>query len=493
MATDVKCPVCGSKTTLRTSKKGPNIGKQFIVCERYPECKFKVRYAEAGIDIGTRNKLALAIWRMGVQPRKNDNIYVMLIFDPQASFSLRMIYLEPSVVTAKEATCQSFSFVDPLVSAVSQPPKPALGEVLRQLNPIDFLNPKMIPMSAIKPNRRDSVVCLCLEFQEDTTKIGVILDNDRTAIASTSRINAGSIAKLYTNVCETFIAEKSLSRTDHDALISLIDLINSMNLIRENLRISPNHEDSHNEMGVIYGNQGKFDDAEREFKEALRINPNNADAHNNLGAIYHKQGKFDASVREYKEALRIDPNLVLAHMNLGILYSEQGKFDDAVYECKETLRLAPDFAEAHYTLGLVYCKQRRIDDAEREYKEALRINPNYTDSHNNLGGLYATQGKFDDAEREYKEALRIAPNFAGAYNNLGKLYYMQGKFDDAEQEYKGALRIDPNFAHAHYGLGILYSKQGKIDDAEREFKEVIRIDPNDTDTKNKLADVLKKR
>lgn len=38
----VKCPICGSETTMRTAKEGPNTGSRFYVCNRYPECKGKV-------------------------------------------------------------------------------------------------------------------------------------------------------------------------------------------------------------------------------------------------------------------------------------------------------------------------------------------------------------------------------------------------------------------------------------------------------------------
>lgn len=39
---DVRCPICGSETTLRTAKQGPNVGSKFHVCTRYPECKGKI-------------------------------------------------------------------------------------------------------------------------------------------------------------------------------------------------------------------------------------------------------------------------------------------------------------------------------------------------------------------------------------------------------------------------------------------------------------------
>jgi SAM-dependent methyltransferase len=41
-AEDIRCPICGSATAVRTAKKGPNAGLPFIVCARYPECKGKI-------------------------------------------------------------------------------------------------------------------------------------------------------------------------------------------------------------------------------------------------------------------------------------------------------------------------------------------------------------------------------------------------------------------------------------------------------------------
>lgn len=42
MDEDSKCPICGSETVVRISKKGPNAGGRFNVCVYYPGCKGKV-------------------------------------------------------------------------------------------------------------------------------------------------------------------------------------------------------------------------------------------------------------------------------------------------------------------------------------------------------------------------------------------------------------------------------------------------------------------
>ena len=59
MAKDIKCPICGSATSIRTVRKWSNIGKEFKefnVCIRYPKCKGQVKVTLAqlqGVPEGT--------------------------------------------------------------------------------------------------------------------------------------------------------------------------------------------------------------------------------------------------------------------------------------------------------------------------------------------------------------------------------------------------------------------------------------------------------
>jgi len=296
----------------------------------------------------------------------------------------------------------------------------------------------------------------------------------------------------------------------------------------EALRINPNDDEAHNNLGNVYKTQGKLDEAISEYREVLRTNPDDVVAHSSLGEIYQAQGKLDEAVREYREALTIDPDRAFAHWTLGKVYQDQGKLDEAVREYREELRMNPDFEYLHSTLGEVYQAQGKLDEAVREYREAVRIEPNSTLAHNalldaskaqgkldevvreheevlrlnpdswrahhSLGDAYKAQGKLDEAVREYREALRIDPNKInlGFYHlKMGDVYKTQGKPDEAVREYREALRIDPNYAGAHscLGLGDVYKTQGKLDEAVREYREALRIDPNYAGAHSCLGDV----
>ena len=55
-------------------------------------------------------------------------------------------------------------------------------------------------------------------------------------------------------------------------------------------------------------NKGDLDGAIAEYREALRLNPNDDEAHFNLGVALGKKGDWDGAIAEYREALRLNPN-----------------------------------------------------------------------------------------------------------------------------------------------------------------------------------------
>jgi len=80
MIEDIRCPICGSKTTLPTTNKGTNIGRQFHVCTRYPECKGKVAVESQNGDIvqaadfSKRTNTGIAIQASGLVKRYSEEV-----------------------------------------------------------------------------------------------------------------------------------------------------------------------------------------------------------------------------------------------------------------------------------------------------------------------------------------------------------------------------------------------------------------------------------
>jgi tetratricopeptide (TPR) repeat protein len=184
---------------------------------------------------------------------------------------------------------------------------------------------------------------------------------------------------------------------------------------------SPKSAMAHNNLGLAYASEGRWDRATAEFQTALRLNPDYVEPHYNLGVAYASQGQLDRAIAEYQTALRLNPDSAGAHNNLGIAYASQGRLDRAIAEFQITSRLKPDDAEPHINLGIAYASQGRLDEAIAEYQTALLLNPGSAGAHYNLGNAYASQGQWDKASEEYQTALRLKPDFHEASQRLNDI------------------------------------------------------------------------
>ncbi|KAH0533941.1 hypothetical protein FGG08_007450, partial [Glutinoglossum americanum] len=192
----------------------------------------------------------------------------------------------------------------------------------------------------------------------------------------------------------------------------------------------------------------------------------------NLGLLYVDQGKLDEAEKMYQRALQgyekawgPDHTSTLNTVNnLGNLYAGQGKLGEAEKMYQRALQgkekaWGPDHTSTLNTvnnLGNLYADQGKLGEAEKMYQRALQgyekaWGPDHTstlDTVNNLGSLYKSRSKLDEAERMYQRALQGYEKAWGpdhtstldTVNNLGNLYADQGKLDEAEEMYQRALQ-----------------------------------------------------
>lgn len=88
--------------------------------------------------------------------------------------------------------------------------------------------------------------------------------------------------------------------------------------------------------------------------------------HNNLGLIYLSQGRYDEAIYELKTAIMLDPNYINAHSNLGFAYLRQGRKDEAIAEFTIALKLKPDYKEAYGNLEV-------LTKGKKDYKDAGNV------------------------------------------------------------------------------------------------------------------------
>ncbi|MFC2048833.1 tetratricopeptide repeat protein [Elusimicrobiota bacterium] len=210
------------------------------------------------------------------------------------------------------------------------------------------------------------------------------------------------------------------------------------------------------------------------WKDVIIQYPDNFRAHNNLGVLYEAQKKYDKAFQEYQKALEIYPDYAKGHNNLGVLYEAQKKYDKAFQEHQKALEIYPDYAKAYNNIGLIYHHKKEYGKAFQKYQKAIKLDPNFAAAHFNLAVLYKTQKKYDEALQEYQKALKFDPYYTEAYSSLGVLYMIQKEYDKALQAYRKALEINPDFAEAYSNLGLLFYEIKRYDKAFQEYQKVLR-------------------
>jgi protein O-mannosyl-transferase len=231
----------------------------------------------------------------------------------------------------------------------------------------------------------------------------------------------------------------------------------------------------------------QWQNTESLYRYALRLAPNVEQLHNNLGLALARTGRASEAIAEYQAALQINPDYLDAHLNLGAEFADQGKLDEAIAEYEIVLRLKPDSATGHNNLGIALAQQGKLDEAEAHLRTALQIRPDYGEAHNNLGGALRQQGRLVEALAEYEAALKINPNDLSADANLRAAAEQKRQLDDGIRQLREALLSQPENIEWRLQLGELLELEGRFADAITEYRKVLEIDPSNSEAKKRIA------
>ncbi|HLH29967.1 MAG TPA: tetratricopeptide repeat protein [Terriglobia bacterium] len=111
-------------------------------------------------------------------------------------------------------------------------------------------------------------------------------------------------------------------------------------------------------LGAAYARAGDLGSAEKQFTE-LTSSPLAAEAYRNLGALYSEQGRLDEALKDLQQAVQLRPSFPDAHQDLGVVYIRKQMPDAAIAEFRTTLQQQANHGPA--TLNLAMAQQMKGD------------------------------------------------------------------------------------------------------------------------------------
>lgn len=101
------------------------------------------------------------------------------------------------------------------------------------------------------------------------------------------------------------------------------------------------------QLGNMYFDAGRFQEAAGWYEDALRIDPRNPDVSTDLGIAYYYTNQPDRALRQFDHSLSVDPKHSKTLLNLGVVRAF-GKQDlkGAAEAWQQVVDLAPDTPEA---------------------------------------------------------------------------------------------------------------------------------------------------
>ena len=300
------------------------------------------------------------------------------------------------------------------------------------------------------------------------------------------------------------------------------------------------------------------------ISELAKLEPNVAEIYANLGAVYFQEGKLDDAIDTLHHALRLKPSLTRAKSLLAICLTESGRSAEALPGLEDCFRSSaepqlkrqcglellraytalhrdadavetslalnkawPDDPEILYQTGKIYGNftyltmeklrdkapnsvwmlqakaeaqesEKQYDLALASFESVLRLEPQRPGVHYRMGRVYLARFEQardpkdrDQAADQFRAELALDPLNSNAAYELAQIQYDLGNLEEARRQFESIVERRPEFEQARVGLAGILIETEKPSEAVTQLKRAIELDPNDEVAWYRLATALR--
>jgi Tfp pilus assembly protein PilF len=235
--------------------------------------------------------------------------------------------------------------------------------------------------------------------------------------------------------------------------------------------------DAHHYLGVTLEQTNDKIGAEREYKAALSIKPDLAEAAANLGAIYVEAQKWDEAIAVLKPAVQRRGDVAATHFNLALALTGKGDQQGAARAFDNALKITPSDAMLLYTYGHTLGTWNQPDAAVAKLKAARDAAGAQAELLGSIGHELLLLRAVPDCIATFDKA--IAAKDGAQFRTERALCKLSGKDEaGATADLEAAVQQEPQYGLAHYWLATRRMGAKNWREAAKELEAYLKLEPS---------------
>jgi tetratricopeptide (TPR) repeat protein len=271
----------------------------------------------------------------------------------------------------------------------------------------------------------------------------------------------------------------------------------AIDLYADLIALRPDWADPHIALGEIYVAQGRWDEAENEFRMARNLDGQAVRALSGLADVAYHQGDAQRAIQLWHRTVALGRGHTEAHYKLAEAYLASSDVATAEQELQRLVLHESDHQGAHYLLGLILAPEQRSLAAEHLGLAAGGAEPTMANRAQEMLDILTEMdpgqdgtnqsARLADAYLRYEvpglaleqldQLLRLQPDNHTARAYAGYALWSLGRHDLARQVLREVTLQEPKNPLGYYFLALLHRSEGYVPTALWEFKRALSLDP----------------
>ena len=219
----------------------------------------------------------------------------------------------------------------------------------------------------------------------------------------------------------------------------------------------------HRELGCIYLDAGKNDEALQSLTEALKLAPNSeakAPVHGLMASVLLSLNEPDKAIYEVGEALKNGPVRPWIYQTRALAYSDLWQDKEALVDATKCIELDDKSASAYGLRAEIYLYLGDCANASADAQKALSLDKNYWRAKDTLVLIDLTEGRDKEALKSADWLIENYPKSVSSYLAKAYCFLAMNDLERARQMVDKALEMNGQDTLAIETAIVVASKRG---------------------------------